>query len=190
MVTTLSADVPVAPPVTDTTTSDADAAVRLRDGDVAAIDVLYDRHAARLMALAMRLCGARADAEDVVHDVFVSLPRALRSYEERGHLGAWLARLVTNRVLDGRRSRARRRELPLDAARAQASAVEASGIDPSLETAIAALPEPLRDVFVLRAVEGHTHAEIARLLGIRVNTSEVRYFRAVRALRAALRDHP
>jgi DNA-directed RNA polymerase specialized sigma24 family protein len=41
---------------------------------------------------------------------------------------------------------------------------------------------------VLRAIEGHSHVEISRILGIRVGTSEVRYFRAIRALRTALGD--
>jgi RNA polymerase sigma-70 factor, ECF subfamily len=184
---TLSAE----PRVADPTSADGVAIVRLRAGDLRAIDALYDAHAARLLALATRLCGSRADAEDVVHDVFVALPRAVRSYEERGQLGAWLARLVTNRVLDRRRATLRRRELPLEAAGdAAAAAGELDVADARLERAIAARPEPLRVVFVLRAVEGHTHPEIARLLGIRAGTSEVRYFRAVRALRAVLGDRP
>ena len=56
----------------------------------------------------------------------------------------------------------------------------------ALERAIASLPDGLRAVFVLREVEGYSHAEIAALLEIRENTSQVRHHRAVRMLRSAL----
>jgi RNA polymerase sigma-70 factor (ECF subfamily) len=53
-------------------------------------------------------------------------------------------------------------------------------------SAIAALPEALRVCYVLRAVEGYAHAEVAELLGISIGASEVRVHRAVRALRISL----
>ena len=51
-----------------------------------------------------------------------------------------------------------------------------------------ALPDDLRVVFMLRDIEGYTHAEIAALLGIRTGTAEVRLHRARRKLRALLGD--
>ena len=57
-----------------------------------------------------------------------------------------------------------------------------------LNEAIAALPDELRAVFVLREIEGYSHAEIGEILGIRRGTSEVRLFRAIRMLRRALGD--
>jgi RNA polymerase sigma-70 factor (ECF subfamily) len=56
----------------------------------------------------------------------------------------------------------------------------------TLEGALAALPQSLRDVFVLYHVEHFSHAEIADLLGIRRGTAEVRLHRAVKRLRALL----
>jgi RNA polymerase sigma-70 factor (ECF subfamily) len=56
----------------------------------------------------------------------------------------------------------------------------------AVQRAIAALPDALRAVFVLREVEGYSHAEIAELLNITTNASEVRLHRAVRSLRRAL----
>ncbi len=58
--------------------------------------------------------------------------------------------------------------------------------DLDMDAAIATLAPTLRDVFVLRAIEGYSHADIAALLGIRTGTVHVRYFRAVRALRSLL----
>src|SRR5213592_1845061 len=66
----------------------ADLVGGVRDGDPAALGLLYDAFGAGLFRLAYRLTGTREDAEDVVHDVFVGLPEALTRYEERGRLGA------------------------------------------------------------------------------------------------------
>jgi hypothetical protein len=49
-----------------------------RDGNADALSALYARHGQALMSLAYRLTGSRADAEDVLHDVFLGLPEALR----------------------------------------------------------------------------------------------------------------
>lgn len=160
---------------------------RIAGGDLDALGVLYDRHVAALFRTAWRITGSRPDAEDVVQDVFVGLPVALRRYAERGTLVAWL-RVVTTRVaLDHVRRRSRHREVALD----EAAVVAASARDPervvALEQALAALPEPLRLVYVLHEIEGYAHAEIAALLGIRTGTSHVRLHRALRRLRAALR---
>src|SRR5207247_5539503 len=65
-----------------------------RAGSPDALSALYLEHGAALFRLAYRLVGAREDAEDVVHDVFVGLPEALRRYEERGSFGGWLKRVT------------------------------------------------------------------------------------------------
>jgi RNA polymerase sigma factor (sigma-70 family) len=69
-----------------------------------------------LFRLAYRLVGAREDAEDVVHDVFVGLPEALGRYEERGSFGGWLKRVTARVALMRLRSGKRRREVGLDSA--------------------------------------------------------------------------
>src|SRR5438034_11265091 len=90
-----------------------------RAGSPDALSALYVEHGAALFRLAYRLVGAREDAEDVVHDVFVGLPEARRRYEGRGSFAPWLKR-VTARVapLRLRRSK-RRREVALDNAAGQ-----------------------------------------------------------------------
>src|ERR1043166_3618669 len=65
-------------------------------------DAVYRPHAGPVLPIAYRLLQSRADAEDVVHDVFVGLPELLRKYEERGALAAWL-KTVTERVALARR---------------------------------------------------------------------------------------
>ena len=148
---------------------------------------VYREHAPALFRLAARLMGSAADAEDVLHDVFVRLPASLVGYEERGKLAAWLRRLTVRAALQALRRERRRREVPVDAAASVASreAPPAGGVD--LERAVAALPPSLRAVLVLKQIEGYGHAEIAKELGITVGASRVRLARALEALRDAMR---
>lgn len=157
---------------------------RVRAGDQAALGELYDRHAARLLRVAWRLVGSREDAEDVLHDVFVGLPEALRHYEDRGRCESWLVQ-CTARVALMRLRRQRRR--PERALEDGDDGIAASRPDLApelreLEERIQRLPEPLRTVFVLRQVEGLSHTEIAALLGISEGNSRVRLARAFTAL--------
>jgi DNA-directed RNA polymerase specialized sigma24 family protein len=85
-----------------------------RAGSPDALSALYLEHGVALFRLAYRLVGAREDAEDVVHDVFVGLPEALGRYEERGSFGAWLKRVIARVALMTLRSGKRRREVGLD----------------------------------------------------------------------------
>jgi len=160
-----------------------------RAGESAGIGELYDRYAGSLFRTAYRLTGSAADAEDVVHDVFAGLPEALRRYEERGSFAGWLTRVTVRTTLMRARSGRRRREAPLDDALTAASPARAdAGAEyEDLHRAVLALPDGLREVFVLKQVEGYSHDEIAALLDITAGASRVRLTRALEALRGALR---
>jgi RNA polymerase sigma-70 factor, ECF subfamily len=162
----------------------------LRSGNPDAITACYREHADALLTLALRLTGERADAEDVVQDVFVGLPQALRRYEERGVFAAWLRGLTMRHALGVHRRVRNRREVPHGAESLTVSvpAAAPSGDGHHIERALGTLTDGLRHVFVLRVIEGHSHAEIAALLGITPGTSEVRLSRAIKALRGQLGD--
>ena len=168
-----------------------DIVARARGGSADALSELYARHGHVLVALAYHITGSRADAEDALHDVFLGLSEALQRYDERGSLDAWLRR-VTARVAVGKlRARARRREVDLDhIIQSTAAKADRLGDLDAIQRAIATLPATLRAVFMLREVEGYSHAEIAELLDITPNASEVRMYRAIRSLRLALGGAP
>src|SRR4029079_15839876 len=86
---------------------------RARDGRADALSELYARYGRVLMGVAFRLMGSRADAEDVLHDVFLGLPEALQRYDERGSLESWLKRITARVPLSRLRSRSRAREVAL-----------------------------------------------------------------------------
>lgn len=166
--------------------TDAELVTLVASGDLGALGALYDRHAAMLLAVAYRLLFTKADAEDVVHDVFVGLPEALRRYEERGALAAWLKRVTVRVALSRLRRDEVRAAQALDGSLAAPSHDAAAAID--LESAVAALPPSLRAVLVLKEIEGYSHTEIGDMIGISVAASKVRLHRALRALRHLLEE--
>jgi len=156
-----------------------------RAGSPDALSALYLEHGGALFRLAYRLVGAREDAEDVVHDVFVGLPDSLQRYEERGSFAAWLKRVTARMALMRLRNAKRRSEVALDNAAGQAEppvAVERDGLQAAVDT----LPDHLRAVLVLKEIEGYAHAEIADMLGISEGASRVRLTRALKRLRNKL----
>ena len=158
-------------------------------GEPEALSLLYHRHAEAVYRMAFRLTESSADAQDVVQDVFVGLPEALRSFRGEGSLQGWLKKLAARSALMRLRSQRDRREVPLAAFGHLLHRGEATPVDRmSLERAIAALPEEIRVVVVLKEIEGFSHREIADLLGITRAYSEVRHYRGLRALRANLRS--
>jgi RNA polymerase sigma-70 factor (ECF subfamily) len=167
--------------------SDARLVADAARGHPDALGGLYSRYAKQLLAVAYRLLQSRDDAEDVVHDVFVGLPEALRRYREHQSLGAWL-RTITARVALMRLREQNAR--PVAALDEQSLPAKASTLDAALtiEQALRALSPSLRAVLVLKEIEGFTHAEIAAMLDISVGASEVRLHRALQTLRTMLRD--
>lgn len=159
---------------------------RIRSGDVDALSALYRRHADDLLALAARLTGSRSDAEDVVQDLFVGLPRALGRYHERGSLLPWLKRLTVRIAL--MRLRAGRRRGETDLVEVESFWVNDTVDDGAIREAFSHLTPGDRAIIVLKVVEGYSHAEIAELLGIRKNASEVRLHRALERLRQQLKE--
>jgi RNA polymerase sigma-70 factor (ECF subfamily) len=158
--------------------------------DVAMLARVFREHGQLVLDTAYRLTGSLSDAEDVLQDVFLGLPASLKRYEPRDAFEPWLRRVTVRVALMHLRRHRGRREIPFEAVpEPTAPLPEASFAQEAIARAIAALPDGLRAVFVLREVEGYSHAEIAALLDIRVGTSQVRHHRALRMLRAALGDY-
>jgi RNA polymerase sigma-70 factor (ECF subfamily) len=159
---------------------------RVRAGDRDALSALYRVHAAEMLALAARLTGSRSDAEDVVQDLFLRLPRALARYDERGRFLPWLKQLTVRTALVRLRSGRRRRETGL--VEVESFWVGDSADDQAVRDALDHLSVEDRAIVILKVVEGYSHAEIAALLEIPKGTSEVRLHRALERLRSQLKE--
>ena len=157
-----------------------------------AFEQVYRTHAPRLFGVASRLVG-RADAEDLLQEIFLTAYRKLDQYKGESTLGTWLFRLATNLCLDHLRSRGARLTKMTDtmedepeAGLARAGAIGGTIDRLDLERAVAALPPGYRTAFVLHDVEGLGHREIAEALGVSEGTSKSQLHRARLRLRAAL----
>ena len=155
--------------------------------DPAAFAALYARHTPVLYAVALRLSGNAADAEDHVHDAWVRAVEGLGRFRFEASLRTWLVAIVLNRIREAARERV---ALTLDAIAEPAGPdlpPLPHGVDAlDLERAIAALPGGYRTVLVLHDVEGFTHQDIAAMLGIDPGTSKSQLARARRRLRQVL----
>ena len=161
---------------------------RLRGGESDALAEAYDLYAATVFRIAYGLLRDPTEAEDLVHDVFVGLSRAVRTFEGRGSFESWLKRVTARAALMKlRRQRVSRGYLWRQRHLSPGSRSDASVAERlDLERALGALPPSLRAVFVLKEVHGYSHAEIAGFLGITINAAKARLHRARRRLRAHL----
>ncbi|HEX9755545.1 MAG TPA: sigma-70 family RNA polymerase sigma factor, partial [Gemmatimonadales bacterium] len=162
-------------------------------GDERAIATLYDRHAGPLYAVAYRVTGERADAEEVVLEAFTQAWRdASRFDASRGSVAAWLTMMARSRALDLVRGRSRRGRAEETARQADPDLAPAMGrwggggeTDPSGEVdvgerarrvreALAALSEPQREAVELAYYQGLSHTEIAARLNQPLGTVKTR----------------
>jgi RNA polymerase sigma-70 factor, ECF subfamily len=165
---------------------------RARAGDASAQRLLYDTHVDRVYRLIFRLTGRTDMARELTQDTFVRAFAGLHDFRGESALGTWLHTIAVSVTLNEmkRVKRASAREAPLDEALTISRSAPSS--DPILKqrlaTAIAALPDGCRAVFVMHDVEGFTHEEIAEALGVTAGTSKAQLSRSRGKLRLALAD--
>lgn len=187
---------PAAPKSTGADASgDGELLRRIGGGDTTAIGELYDRYAAVLFPIALRIVRNRAEAEDVVHDAFMAVSdRAAQYSAERGTAAAWLVTLVRNLSIDRTRRRERRGQLardvlahePLAAVEGPESLLLGAFERAKIQRALAALPEAQRRTLEVAFFEGLTYPEIAARENVPLGTIKSRAARAILSLREAL----
>lgn len=161
---------------------------RVRAGDTDAFETLYRRHASTVFGLALRMLQNRADAEDLLQEIFLQAHDKLATFEGRSAFGTWLYRLGVNRCLDHLRSRGSKEQARTDPLTPSAAERRRTGGTRhlELERAIAELPPSSRAAFLLHDVEGYDHKEVGDILGIAVGTSKSLVHRARMKLRGRL----
>lgn len=169
---------------------------RLRQGDRDALERIYEKYKNDLLTIAGCMLADRVDAEDCLHDVFVSLVRDSVRVRPDGKLKGYLVTSVANRSRDRLRRRKRRDQAGETAGRIGAEIAQ-EAVDPAtpmiereethrLYRAIAALPVEQRSVITLRLHGEMTFDEIARQEGVSNNTIRSRYRYGLEKLRSLL----
>ncbi len=167
-----------------------------QDGDHRAYRRLLVAVTPYLRAVAHRLLGDPADAEDAVQDILMTLHAIRHTYDPARPFKPWLAGIARNRLLDRRRGRARiaAREIALtlehetfadDTANHDTPAWDA----PALHAAVQALPPGQRQAVELLKLQEMSLKEASSVSGLSVAALKVATHRAVKTLRGLLRDN-
>ena len=169
--------------------SDGELAALALSGRQAAFGELVRRHRSWVYRLVRSHVGDTDEVMDITQASFVAAFSALGRYDAERSFRAWLSRIAINKCHDWRRRRAVRKmfafALPIDEARDVAD--EGPRVDRVIGAeselartmaAIASLPSTLKDALILRAIEEHSEAETAEILGISQKAVETRLYRA------------
>lgn len=153
---------------------------RAKERDRQAFHQLYERYVKRVYAICWRLLADKNAAEEVTQDVFMSVWQQLPQFDGRSLFSTWLHAIATKQAVSHFRARRRwfERFLPFDLAANDHREYQDDYQEHGVEAAIQKLPTQARMVFVLFAIEGYRHEEIADLLNIAVGSSKAQYHRA------------
>jgi RNA polymerase sigma factor (sigma-70 family) len=151
-------------------------------GNATAQGQLYDLFAGQMLGICYRYTKSTADAEDILQDGFVKVFGHLHQFRFEGELGAWIRRIMVHTALNYlKKSKTYQSELSFD----DDSMHPVSDDNPEwtltgreLANLIRQLPTGYQTIFNLYAVEGYTHVEIGKALGIHEGTSRSQYARA------------
>ncbi|WP_426441513.1 RNA polymerase sigma factor [Bradyrhizobium genosp. P] len=173
---------------------DKDLLDRLAAGDEVAFRLLVERHVDRAYAIALRIVGNAADAEDVVQDTMLKVwTHRGRWQHGRAKFSTWLYRVVSNRCIDlCRKPRTENVDTVPEVADTQldaSSLIERNEIGNLLEVAMQRLPEQQRVAVILSYHESMSNGEIAEVMDTTVAAVESLLKRGRQQLREMLRRH-
>ena len=166
---------------------------KFKCGSSDALCRIYQKYKKDLLRLATVLLNDVSDAEDTVHDVFVSFAQSVEKLELRGNLKGYLLTCVANRARNKNRANQQRRTVGLD----QAEPIVSHSKTPEQwiicseelrqwSDAMAQLPYQQREVVILHLRAGMKFRQIAELQGISINTIKGRYRYGLDKLRSIL----
>jgi RNA polymerase sigma factor (sigma-70 family) len=167
---------------------------RVRDGEVATLGLLYERHRTPLFNFFLRLTNNAASREDLVHEVFLRMLKYRHTFNAEHRLTTWMYQMARNTHFDFRHKR--RHESPMNT-----ETLEEQGALPSLEVppdmqtgkdqelqllqaALVGLSDESREALVLSRFQNLKYEEIAIVLNCGVGAVKMRVHRALKELRA------
>ena len=170
---------------------DQELAARFATGDADSVRVIYQTHGRLVFAVAYKVLGDSALAEEATQQTFIKAWKAAGSYDPQRPLVAWLTTIARNAALDIYRSERRHRGNPgLDSVEGELITLPPSDDQLSdvlaVRSALEELPDNDRELIRLQHYDELTHSEIADHLAIPVGTVKSRSFRAHRRLEGLL----
>jgi RNA polymerase sigma-70 factor, ECF subfamily len=179
--------------------TDEEIVARVLQGQTALYEVLMRRHNERVYRAARAILRDDREAEDVMQQAYVNAYSHLRQFDGRAKFSTWLVRIAVHEALARVRRRARVVAFDPDGPPPEGPMPQSTPPDPErqayvaevaalLETAIDALPDGMREVFMLRQVEGMSTDDVAAALDVSQDVVKTRLSRARGALRRDLLD--
>lgn len=155
---------------------------RCQDNDRQAQELLYRQYSSVLYGMCLKYAPNQMEAEDNLQDAFITIFQRIGQYQGKGSFEGWMKRIAINTVLQKYRQK-RLYDLPADDLIEEKLDEDLDDGSvalplPFLLSIIQQLPERYRLVFNLYVLDGHTHKEIAELLGISDGTSKSNLARA------------
>lgn len=163
-----------------------------RGGDRASMRAIYEAEAASLVRRLRHLTGDLGRAQDLAHDAFVVAFGGRAAYDGSAAVSTWLYGIALNKWRNDQRKSKRRlallaaRPALANGGRGASEAAEVNELQRQFDAALAELPSPLREAFVLRVLEALPLHEAARLAGVSQPTMSKRARKAEARVRAAL----
>tara|TARA_Y100001968_G_scaffold141849_1_gene129674 strand:+ start:95 stop:721 length:627 start_codon:yes stop_codon:yes gene_type:complete len=159
--------------------------LKAKSGDKHAFRALYDEHIGRVYALCYRLTGEKGMAEDAAQEVFIQLWRKLNNFDGQSQFSTWLHSVTANITISYMRKQKGwvQRMFNLESSGISEMTAQSSSTDIDLEALVIRFPERARMVFVLHALEGYRHEDIANMLNMAVGSSKAQFFRAKQLLK-------
>ena len=176
--------------------SDGELAILCRQGETAAFGEIVARYKQPLHRTVSRLTGDEDEAVDIVQDAFIAAHAALGRFDPARSMRTWLTRIAVNKARDWHRRRIVRRlisavlpdtaaDIAADAPPTDSAAEDRAELE-RVEAAIGRLPSRLREVLVLRTVDGLSQSDTAEVLGVSEKAVETRLHRGRHELRRVL----
>lgn len=168
---------------------------KARQGDEAALALLTEEYAPRVLRFARKLCQDEHDAEDVVQQTLLSVAAGIREFRAESQFTSWLYAVARGHCIKLRTRGAAGRPsesvddqagLTAPARHAPDEQLGQGELEVALNQAIAALEPGHREVLVLRDIEGLTASDVSKVLGVSVEAVKSRLHRARKALRERL----
>lgn len=158
--------------------------------DSEALERLYHLTSAAVYGLALSTLKNTHDAEDVLHDCYVSIWSAAGQYRSAGKPLAWILTITRNLCLMKLRERKRSAEVPQEDWEDYLVACEGMSSEDKLTVTecMSLLSDEERQIVVLHAVAGFRHREIAQVLSLPLATVLSKYSRAVKKLKKAYEE--
>ena len=164
---------------------------RCKQGDQDSFQELFTMFKDSVYSTALRILGNKHNAEDATQDTFIKIFTNIHTFRSDSPLLTWIYRITINTCYDLLNSRRKFEKRTVDAFQNELPALSSHEETPGvvqiiIESEIQKLPKGCRAVFILHAIEGFKHDEVAKILDISPGTSKSQYFAAKSILRKQL----